>query len=150
MRIQAIRASETLYKAGDSSFDADYRAARKDTDPNVAIQAMLTLNYLKVPNVADTVQRSAGGQHLHEACRRSATDSQACRDRIRPGRARRPAAFTPAELAVMERGEGIYKELCFACHGDDGRGTPQPGAAPGTTMAPSLAARRACRDTATT
>ncbi len=39
----------------------------------------------------------------------------------------------------MERGEGIYKEVCFACHGDDGRGTAQPGAAPGTTMAPSLA-----------
>ena len=27
----------------------------------------------------------------------------------------------------MERGETIYKELCFSCHGDDGRGTPQPG-----------------------
>ena len=30
MRIQAIRASETLYKAGDRSFAADYRAAAKD------------------------------------------------------------------------------------------------------------------------
>ena len=28
MRIQALRASETLYKAGDRSFDADYRACR--------------------------------------------------------------------------------------------------------------------------
>ena len=48
MRVQAIRASETLYKAGDKSFAADYRAAAKDADADVAIQAMLTLNVLKV------------------------------------------------------------------------------------------------------
>ena len=39
----------------------------------------------------------------------------------------------------MERGEAIYKEVCFACHGDDGRGTALAGAPAGTTMAPSLA-----------
>ncbi len=27
----------------------------------------------------------------------------------------------------MERGEAIYKEVCFACHGDDGRGTRAAG-----------------------
>ncbi len=32
MRIQAIRASETLYKAGDKSFANDYRALTKDPD----------------------------------------------------------------------------------------------------------------------
>ena len=45
MRIQAIRASESLYKAGDTSFAADWRAtAETDKDTNVVIQAMLTLN----------------------------------------------------------------------------------------------------------
>ena len=44
MRVQAIRASETLYKAGDKSFAADYRALTKDADVDVVIQAMLTLN----------------------------------------------------------------------------------------------------------
>ena len=41
IRIQAIRASETLYKAtpGDKTFAADYRAMTKDADPNVVIQA---------------------------------------------------------------------------------------------------------------
>ena len=33
MRVQAIRASETLYKAGDKSFADDYRALTKDADP---------------------------------------------------------------------------------------------------------------------
>ena len=50
IRIQAIRASETLYKAGDQSFAADYRAAAKDGDADVAIQAMLTS---KLFNLAD-------------------------------------------------------------------------------------------------
>ena len=44
MRIQAIRASESLYKAGDRSFAADYRALTQDPDANVAIQAMMTVN----------------------------------------------------------------------------------------------------------
>ena len=35
MRIQAIRASETLYKAGNRTFDADYRALSKDPDTDV-------------------------------------------------------------------------------------------------------------------
>ena len=50
MRIQAIRASESLYKAGDRSFAADYRALSTDSDADVVIQAMLTLNVLKVPD----------------------------------------------------------------------------------------------------
>ena len=33
MRIQAIRASETLYKGGDKSFADDYRALAKDPTP---------------------------------------------------------------------------------------------------------------------
>jgi mono/diheme cytochrome c family protein/glucose/arabinose dehydrogenase len=140
MRIQAIRASETLYKAGDRSFDADYRAAALDKDTNVAIQAMLTLNYLKAPNVAETVRAA-------QAANPARGVQEIGNQILKPpasafGRGGRggPPPFTPAELAVMERGEAIYKEVCFACHGDDGRGTAQPGAAPGTTMAPSLAA----------
>ena len=50
IRIQAIRASETLYKAKDKSFAADYKAMMEDRDPNVVIQAMLTLNLHKIPD----------------------------------------------------------------------------------------------------
>ncbi len=139
MRIQAIRASETLYKAGDRTFDADYRALAVDKDTNVSIQALLTLNYLKAPNVAETVRAAQaastarGVQEIGNQILKPAASAFG-----RGGRGG-PPPFSPAELAVMERGEGIYKEVCFSCHGDDGRGTAQPGAAPGTTMAPSLA-----------
>ena len=44
MRIQAIRASETLFKAGDRSFAADYTRLTKDSSVDVVIQALLTIN----------------------------------------------------------------------------------------------------------
>jgi mono/diheme cytochrome c family protein len=139
MRIQAIRASETLYKTGDRSFDADYRAAAVDQDVNVAIQALLTLNYLKAPSVAETVRAAQaastarGVQEIGNQILKPPTSAFG-----RGGRGG-PPPFSPAELAVMERGEAIYKEVCFACHGDDGRGTSLAGGPAGATMAPSLA-----------
>jgi mono/diheme cytochrome c family protein len=44
-------------------------------------------------------------------------------------------AFSKDEIAVLKKGEAIYKELCFACHGFDGKGMPMQGK-PGVTMAP--------------
>jgi mono/diheme cytochrome c family protein len=48
-------------------------------------------------------------------------------------------SYTPAERRVMERGASIYNELCFACHGTKGEGTPLQGGRPGATIAPPLA-----------
>ena len=61
MRVQAIRASETLYKAGDKSFAEDYRAPRRMPTPTWRIQALLTLNVLKVADAPAIVQRGHGG-----------------------------------------------------------------------------------------
>lgn len=38
----------------------------------------------------------------------------------------------------MDRGKAIYQELCFACHGPDGKGMKVDGAPVGTTLAPPL------------
>jgi mono/diheme cytochrome c family protein len=137
MRIQAIRASETLYKSGDRSFDADYRALSKDADVDVVIQAMLTMNVLKVADsnaavktIADT-NKAKGVQFVAE--RIAAASAAAGRGGGRGG------SLTEAQQSSLERGGAIYTELCYSCHGDDGRGTPTPGAAAGSTLAPSLA-----------
>ena len=61
LRIQGIRASETLYKAGDKSFAADYKLLAKDADPDVVIQAMLTMNLHKVPESAALIKTMASG-----------------------------------------------------------------------------------------
>ena len=46
--------------------------------------------------------------------------------------------LTSEQQAILTRGGAIYTELCFSCHGEDGRGTPVPGAQAGTVMAPSM------------
>jgi mono/diheme cytochrome c family protein len=54
------------------------------------------------------------------------------------GGGRGAAPLTPDQQTALERGGVIYAELCYSCHGEDGRGTPTPGAAAGSTLAPSL------------
>jgi mono/diheme cytochrome c family protein/glucose/arabinose dehydrogenase len=131
MRIQAIRASETLYKAGDRSLLADYRAAAKDSDPDAVIQAMLTLNLFKAPELNATIEAAKAAQ--------SARGVQHVADRIL-----RPASMltgrggrTDEQLATLRRGETIYNELCATCHGPDGRGLANEGAT-GAQLAPPL------------
>ena len=138
MRMQALRASETLYKAGDKSFAADYRAMANDKDTDVVIHALLTLNLLKVTDATGTLQAIAAANQSRGV--------QFVADRIlNPpanagrGGGRGVPAFTPEQQATLDRGSAIYAEICFSCHGDDGRGAPLPGAAAGATMAPTLA-----------
>ncbi|MGH9308800.1 MAG: DUF7133 domain-containing protein, partial [Vicinamibacterales bacterium] len=116
MRIQAIRASETLYKAGDRSLLADYRAAAKDADVDVVIQAMLTLNLFKTPELDATITaaqaatKARGVQHVGAQILRPA--SMLTGGRGRGGR-------TADEQAMLARGETTSKELCATCHGPD-------------------------------
>ena len=69
-----IRASETLYKAGDKSFAADYKRDAEGPRPNVVIQAMLTMNLQKVPEYggADS-STTTSTRAACAASRRSAT-----------------------------------------------------------------------------
>jgi CHASE3 domain sensor protein len=61
MRIQAIRASETLYKAGDKSLAKDYERMTKDTSVDVVIQAMLTIGRWKVADAEQTLKATMDG-----------------------------------------------------------------------------------------
>src|SRR5436190_5649701 len=47
------------------------------------------------------------------------------------------AAYSPEEQQLIDKGETTYKEICYTCHGDDGRGEPNPGTT--GTKAPPLA-----------
>jgi mono/diheme cytochrome c family protein/glucose/arabinose dehydrogenase len=138
MRIQALRASETLYKSGDRSFDADYRSLSKDSDVDVVIQAMLAMHVLKVADassVVKTVAENSKARGVQFVAERIATASATAAGRG----AGRGGALTEEQQGSLERGSVIYTELCYACHGGDGRGAPTPGASAGATLAPSLA-----------
>ena len=133
MRIQAIRASETLYKAGDRSFAADYAAMTKDADVDVVIQALLTINRWKAPDAAATTKTVMEGN----AARGVQVVATTMLNPPANAGGRGRGGFTPEQQGQFDRGGQIYNELCFACHGTDAMGTPKPELA--TTMAPALA-----------
>ncbi len=138
MRVQAIRASETLYKAGDKTFADDYKAMAKDADPNVVIQAMLTLNVLKVPGAEDVIKTAestskALGVKLISAHLLAPAPS----NNSLFGRGGN--TLSPEEQQRLQRGKDVFDAVCYSCHAPDGLGQPMAGAAPGVTMAPPLA-----------
>ena len=134
LRIQALRASETLYKAGDRSFDADYQRLAADPDVDVVIQAMLTMNVLKAPEVT-AVAKAAMDRNPARGVRFVGDKIVNASAGGRGGR----GTLTAEQQNSIERGGVIYTEVCYACHGSDGRGTPTPGGGAGATLAPSLA-----------
>jgi mono/diheme cytochrome c family protein len=141
MRIQAIRASETLYKAGDASFADDYRAMTKDSNVDVVIQAMLTINRWKVPGAEDTLKATADANKARgvQVVAGTILNPTAFATGRRGGGRGAAPAMSAAETALMTRGSQIYGELCFSCHGTNGLGAPRPEIGPGATMAPPLA-----------
>jgi len=142
MRIQAIRASETLYKAGDRSFAADYKRMTTDSSVDVVIQALLTMNKWKVPE-ADATLKSVSAANKAAGVQLVATTLMApggaAGGRGGPGGGGGGRTFTTDQQALIEKGGQVYTELCFACHGSDGYGAVKPGDASGSTMAPALA-----------
>jgi mono/diheme cytochrome c family protein len=143
VRIQAIRASETLYKGGDRSFAADYRALAGDSHTDVILQALLTMSVLKIADTPSIVKSamaatSARGVQIVGAAILDPTANQYVGRGAAANVGGGPAPLNAEEQAVMARGQTIYSETCFACHGDDGRGAAMPGAPAGATRAPSL------------
>lgn len=134
MRVQALRASETLYKAGDKSLEADYKKSLSDPDANVAVQSMLTAKFLKLHDLEASIKtvmatnKAAGVKLVGEQI-------------LTPPKPRNMGPFGGPELAkeqqaMVDRGAVIYNELCSQCHGNTGMGTP---AGNGKLLAPALA-----------
>ena len=140
MRIQAIRASETLYKAGDKTFADDYRALEQGQgserrDPGDAdaepVQGRRTRpTVIKAAQAANPAKGVVlvGNQLLAPPAANAFG-----------GGGRRGGALTPEQQKLLQQGSDVFGGVCFSCHGADGRGQPMAGAAPGTTMAPPLA-----------
>ena len=134
MRVQAIRASETLYKAADRSFADDYRAMTKDSDPDVALQALLTANLFKLPNVEALIKET---QAANKA-RGIQEIGRLMLQRIANAATTAALNLSPEQQEQLKEGETIYRSLCSTCHGEDGRGV----ALAGSQAAASGGARR--------
>jgi mono/diheme cytochrome c family protein len=134
MRIQAIRASETLYKAGDRSFAEDYKRLAKDPNVDVVIQAMLTMNRWKVPESDATIKATMDSNQAKgvQVVAKTVLNANA-----NAGRGRGGVALAPEQQTLLTHGGEIYNSLCISCHGPDGTGVPL--LEQKTTMAPPLA-----------
>ncbi len=103
----------------------------KDSDPSVIIQTLLTAkqmkwkDHTKLINLTALSTPSKGVKELASQMLNSQLSF--------------PREFTNAQKDQMHRGQAIYQELCFTCHGLDGKGTAIDGLAPGMTLAPPLA-----------
>jgi mono/diheme cytochrome c family protein len=135
LRIQAIRASETLYKAGDKSLADDYRAMTTDPDVDVVIQAMLTTNLFKLADAAELIKAT-------QAANKAKGVALVADRLLTPTNTTfggRRGTLTPDDEKRLQAGSDVFGAVCFACHGQDGMGKAREGAPPGTMMAPALA-----------
>jgi mono/diheme cytochrome c family protein len=128
LRRAAIRASESL---ADETLVADVTTLSKDSDPTVVIQALLTAKQMKWKDHAKLINLTA-----------LSTPSKGVKEmagQMLNNQISFPREFSNAQKDQMHRGQAIYQELCFTCHGLDGKGTAIDGLAPGMTLAPALA-----------
>lgn len=137
VRITGLRLAELRLDsnaAGDAPLLVAARDALKDSDPSVVIQAMLSLRRAGVPDAEKVIRataeatESAGVYAINEQLwdESNAEDPQLMR------------LLGANGLKSYRAGGTLYGSLCFACHGNDGRGAPAPGAE-GRTIAPPLA-----------
>ena len=114
MRVQAIRASETLYKAGDKSFAADYAKLASDKDTTVAIQALMTMNLLKTADsatVAKATMDSNKAAGIQLVAGTILNPAAAAGGRGGGRGAIAGPTLTEAQQASVNRGQTIYAEL---------------------------------------
>ncbi len=134
----SIRISEPWLTKQHSALQDSVHTTALHSDPNVAIQAILSLEHTN-GETADPQIQALAQKHSHsEAINHIIQGFEDNRTRKRQQIAREKAIRRDNELkaASIDRGKTNYRTLCFACHGEDGKGTPIPGTE--KTMAPSL------------
>ena len=133
LRAAAIRVSESLFKAGDQSLQADVKAMSRDAEPEVALQAGLTARLLNWPDHKAILASVAGATP-------AAGVKTIVEGILNPPVQKPPTPkLTPEEKRLLASGAEIYNTLCASCHGPQGKGMPMAGAAPGAMLAPALA-----------
>ena len=136
VRMAGLRLAEApliAKPAAHASLATAMRAALRDADPRVAIQAMLSVRRAALPGAKKVIQAtaaastSAGVYAINEQLWDDSKNEDPQLIRL----------LGVNGLKSYRSGATLYNSVCFACHGTDGRGAPMPGAE-GRTIAPAL------------
>jgi len=144
LRQHGLRAGESLVRAGDKSLIDDFMKLGADKDSSVVLQSIMTAKLLGSNDVkawADSsrfmqktllTSTSKGVKELG-AIILTGNEQAGGRD------------YSGDENKLLVKGQEIYRELCFACHGYDGKGMAIDGPKPGMTIAPPLGGSKTVR-----
>jgi len=138
VRTNAIRVSEpSLTSENPAVIAALTSSAHLNGDPEMFLQAINSIRFSGTENEAllslcDSLIDRNSDNPVIGSLKQMRRDNQSEREK------RRANAQRSVRLAKsMEKGKVIYQQLCFSCHGPDGKGAPMPGQ-PGHKLAPSF------------
>ena len=138
VRLAAVRVSEPFLSNGDNALESAFKTLEKEPHADVALQAINSIAYSGATEseILAGIQDTLIEKHSDKPILKSIAGNRAklAQERERLAKQRKMDAHFAKQ---MESGAVIYKQLCFACHGNDGKGTPMVGQ-PGVTLAPPL------------
>ena len=141
VKVQALRVGEALMGEGDQTVVSSIlQLGELSGSPNAEVATQLINSIVlsgtqneDLLTLADEVARSFEGNDAVKAVVSKSASMRA------QARAAAEARRKNAQLArSMEKGKVIFSQLCYTCHGPDGKGTPVPDGKPGQLLAPSM------------
>ncbi|WP_050031314.1 ThuA domain-containing protein [Verrucomicrobium sp. BvORR034] len=119
VRAAAIRISEPYLQKTDKELLTKVEAMVKDPAPDVVVQAVNSLRYVPAKGGHTAMQAAATSHPWNEIITASARQSLQF-DPARPSGI--SVKIDPVGMALMRKGSEHYAQICFACHGPDGKG----------------------------
>ncbi|MDX1565665.1 MAG: discoidin domain-containing protein, partial [Phycisphaeraceae bacterium] len=132
VRIAAIRASESLFKTGNDDLAPALKAMAKDKNPNVVIQYLMTARHVQLDGYQQIAQEVVSSTTSRGVKELGGKFTGAPSGKTGP-------VISKADRKLLSQGREIYQSLCFACHGEDGKGQPLGKAPEGTKIPPNAA-----------
>jgi mono/diheme cytochrome c family protein len=133
VRAAAIRISETFVKNDDKEVIAKLEALLKDPSPDVIVQAIDSLRFVPAKGAHASIEAVSAAHPGNEIIVASATQSLKFDPKNPSGIS---VKIDPVGMAMMKKGSDHYSQICFACHGTDGKGVVS---SDGLHLAPPLA-----------
>ncbi len=138
VRTAAVRVAEAHLATGEAAIvKALTNSSHLDKDSEMFLQTINSIRFSRTENedllsLRDSLIEENGDNPVIASIKNMERASLSAREKQRAN-AQKSARFAKS----MDRGNVIYQQLCFSCHGPDGKGTPMPGQ-PGHKLAPSF------------